>query len=71
MIDFFQKKGGGWSLASEKDTYLLEEDETLTLNHEDLNGERSTYNCKIVELAKDKLTVHSDGWKTTFFLLKE
>ena len=65
------KNGGGWSLESEKDTYLLVENKTLTLNHEDGNGDVSVSNFKIIDFTKDKLTVHSDLWKRTFFLVRE
>jgi hypothetical protein len=60
-----------WSLASEKNTYSLMENKTLTLKNEDFNGDFSTYNFKILEFTATKLTVHSDLWKSTFFLLKE
>lgn len=65
------KNGNGWSLESEKDIYLLLENKTLTLNHDDGKANLSTSNFRIIELTKDKFTVHSDIWKSTFFLVKE
>ncbi len=63
--------GNGWSLESEKDRYSLVENKTLILNHDDGNGNLSVSNFQIIEFTKDKLTVHSDFWKTTYFLVKE
>ena len=54
----------------EKNNYNLSTNRTLTINTVIAD---STYASKfqIIELSTDKLTVHSDFWKNTFFLIKE
>jgi hypothetical protein len=62
--------GGNWYFF-EKDNYSLDENKTLTINSSDGNAGFEVSTFKISEFTATKLTVHSDLWKSTFFLLKE
>ena len=66
----YRSSSGDW-LSFEKDNYLLEEDKVLTLNQVDANSVSSKLTFQITEFTANKLTVHSDMWKSTFFLTKE
>jgi hypothetical protein len=61
-----------WSSMSGNYTYSLLENRDLILSHTDtFDNSISTSNYQIIELTNDKLTVHSDGWKSTFFFVRE
>jgi hypothetical protein len=64
------KIGNDW-LSFVFDTYWLTENKTLTLSHGGGSLNSSTSDFSIIELTNDKLTVYSDLWKTTFYLVRE
>jgi hypothetical protein len=75
--DFSENKGvryrdfsGRW-LSSGKDNYSLVGNKTLTLNQDDGNSVFLAVTFQITEFTANKLTVHNDMWKSTFFLTKE
>jgi hypothetical protein len=65
------RSGTGVWFSFKKDTYSIVENKALTINSETVNADFSTYNFKIIELTTNKLTVYSELWKTTFFLIRE
>ena len=54
--------------ADENDSFILTENKILTISA-GLSASKSKF--EILELSNNKLTVHNDNWKATWFLTKE